>query len=419
MRLSFRVVTAAILCAVFAALSSCELVEPKVAVLWTDRPELAVYTELFNASQSRYKVEVFYREAPAQALVGAKEYPDLVVGSWLKSASTRTLFRPLDYFFEELLLSETSFYSKLLALGNIDGKQYLLPVSFNLPALIFSRENASLIPSPFTLSLDEIRELGKAHNVETDGAFTRMGFSPRWNDEFLFVAASLFGASFREGTPLAWDKGALEKAVAYLKEWTTDANRSAAAEDDFEFKYLYDPPHKLASSGRILFAYISSAALFTVPAEGRAVIDFRWIAKDSAIPVAEGSAYLGICKRGKARNAADAFVQWLYKEETQRKILEQSKKLRLNESVFGIAGGFSALRSVNEDIYPLFYPGLLGHVPPAEYLSPPNILPKDWTTLKLRVVLPYLHDRVRVSNDVKVQSLEDRISEWYRLNPNR
>jgi ABC-type glycerol-3-phosphate transport system substrate-binding protein len=419
MNSSFRVGSAAILSVLLATLSSCEFVEPKIAVLWTDRPEFAVYAELFNASQSRYKLEAFYREAPAQALVGAEEYPDLVVGSWLKSASTRALFRPLDYFFEELLLTETGFYPKLLALGNIDGKQYLLPVSFNIPALIFSRENASLIPSPFTLSLDEIRSLGKAHNVLTDGAFTRMGFSPRWNDEFLFVAASLFGTSFREGTPLAWDKGALEKAVTYLREWTSDANRDTTAEDDFEFKYLYDPPHKLASSGRILFAYITSADLFTVPEERRATLDFRWIAKDAAIPVAEGAAYLGVCKRGKARSAADAFVQWFYKEETQRRILERSKRLRLNESVFGIAGGFSALRAVNDDIYPLFYPGLLGHVPPAEYLSPPNILPKDWTNLKLRVVLPYLHDRVRVDEASKVQSLENRISEWYRLNPPR
>ena len=402
-----------------ALLVSCEFVEPKVAVLWTDRPEFALYAELFNASQSRYKLEVFYREAPAQALVGAKEYPDLVVGSWLKSASTRALFRPLDYFFEELLLTETAFYPKPLALGNIDGKQYLLPVSFNIPALIFSRENASLVPSPFTLSLDEVRELGKAHNEASAGSFTRMGFSPRWNDEFLFVAASLFGTSFREGSPLAWDKGALDKAVTYLREWTTDANRDTTAEDDFEFKYLYDPPHKLASSGRILFAYITSADLFTVPDERRANLDFRWIAKDAAIPVTEGAAYLGVCKRGKARNASDAFVQFLYKEETQRRILEQSKRLRMNESVFGIAGGFSALRAVNDEIFPLFYPGLLGHVPPAEYLSPPNILPKDWTTLKLRVVLPYLHDRVRVTDDAKVRSLEDRISEWYRLNPAR
>ena len=402
-----------------ALLVSCEFVEPKVAVLWTDRPEFALYAELFNASQSRYKLEVFYREAPAQALVGAKEYPDLVVGSWLKSASTRALFRPLDYFFEELLLTETAFYPKPLALGNIDGKQYLLPVSFNIPALIFSRENASLVPSPFTLSLDEVRELGKAHNEASAGSFTRMGFSPRWNDEFLFVAASLFGTSFREGSPLAWDKGALDKAVTYLREWTTDANRDTTAEDDFEFKYLYDPPHKLASSGRILFAYITSADLFTVPDERRANLDFRWIAKDAAIPVTEGAAYLGVCKRGKARNASDAFVQFLYKEETQRRILEQSKRLRMNESVFGIAGGFSALRAVNDEIFPLFYPGLLGHVPPAEYLSPPNILPKDWTTLKLRVVLPYLHDRVCVTDDAKVRSLEDRISEWYRLNPAR
>ncbi|GAB1481866.1 extracellular solute-binding protein [Treponema sp.] len=398
---------------------SCELTEPRVAVLWTDRPEFAVYAEHFNATQSRYKLEIYYRSTPALSLSEAKTFPDLVVGSWLKSSSTRALFRPLDYFFESLLLNETAFYPKMLSLGNIDGKQYLLPVSFNLPALIFSRENASLVSTPFTLPLDEIKTLGKNYNQEKAGSFTRMGFSPRWNDEFLFVTASLFGSSFREGSPLNWDALSMEKAISYLRTWTAEANKNTAAEDDFEFKYLYDPEPKLASSGRILFAYITSSDLFTVPEEARAALDFRWVSKDDTIPVTEGSAFLGICKRGKAPGAAEAFVQWFYKEENQRQLLELSKKYRTNETVFGLAGGFSSLKSVNEQIFPQFYPSLLGHVPPAEYLSTPNILPRNWMTLKQRVVLPYLHDRVRSASDTKTKALEERLADWNRQNKNR
>jgi ABC-type glycerol-3-phosphate transport system substrate-binding protein len=414
--LAAAVLATAVLAAAFLA-AGCELTEPQTAVLWTDRPELVAYAELFNASQARYKVEAYYRAAPARALAGAKDMPDIVVGSWLKGASTRSLFRPLDYFFEDLLLAEPAFYPKLLALGNIDGKQYLLPVSFNLPALIFSRDNSPLVATAFTLTLDQIRDLGKAYNELNAGSFLKMGFSPRWNDEFLFVAAALYGAAFREGSPLAWDASALEKAVAYLRAWTADANRDVAAEDEFAFKYMYDPAAKLAGSGRILFAYLPSQDLFTVSEDRRAGLDFRWIAKDESIPVIEGAAYLGLCKGSRARSAADAFVQWFYKEETQRAILESARGFRTNETVFGVADGFSALRAVNEQIFPRYYPGLLGHVPPADYLEPPNILPKDWIDLKQKVILPYLHEKARAAAGTPVAGLEERLAEWYRLNP--
>jgi ABC-type glycerol-3-phosphate transport system substrate-binding protein len=386
--------------------------------MWTDRPEFVSYVEHFNASQSRYKLEVFYKEAPAQALSNTEDVPDIVVGSWLKSASTRAFFSPMDFFFEDLLLIESSFYPALLKLGNIEGKQYLLPVSFNIPALIFSRENSAIIAKSFTLSPDDVKTLGKTYNERKDAYFARMGFSPRWDDEFLFVFATLHGASFREGAPLAWDDSALERAINEVRAWTTEANGDAAAEDDFSFKYLYDPAPKLAAGGRILFAYMTSDRLFTVPEESRSALDFRWIAHNAAIPVAEGSTYLGLCKKGKAKNAANAFVQWFYKEETQRQLLDMSKRYRTNETVFGIAGGFSAIKTVNEQIFPAFYPGLLGHVPPEDYLMAPNILPKDWTTLKRRVVLPYLRDRCGAGGK-SAASLASRIADWYRENPKR
>lgn len=406
--------------ACFALLASCGLGEQRAAVMWTDRPEFVAYAEHFNATQSRYKLEVFYKDAPAQALEGAENVPDIVVGSWLKSASTRAYFTPLDFFFEDLLLIEGSFYPSLLKLGNLEGKQYLLPVSFNIPALIFSRENSSIVAKSFTLSPDDAKNLGKAYNERKDAYFVRMGFSPRWNDEFLLILATLYGASFREGAPLAWDNNALERAIAVVRSWTAEANGDASAEDEFAFKYLYDPAPRLAADGRILFAYMTSDRLFTIPEESRASLDFRWIARDSAIPVYEGATYLGMCKKGKARTAAAAFVQWFYKEDTQRQLLESSKKYRTMESVFGLADGFSAVKSVNEQIYPVFYSGLLGHVPPADYISAPNILPKDWTTLKRRVVLPYLHDRTGPEGEkVRETTLDARIAEWYRQNPRK
>jgi ABC-type glycerol-3-phosphate transport system substrate-binding protein len=387
------------------------------AVLWTDRPEFALYAEYFNAAQGDYKIETRYFEEAAQHLTGKdSNHPDIVAGSWLKSAATRSLFRPLDKLFKKNRLSRESFYPPLLALGNIDDKQYLLPVAFNIPTLVFAQDKGELLSSPFTLTLPEIKALGKSYNIETNGVYSRMGFSPAWDDDFLFVSAVLAGASFQEASPLTWDNDALERSLAYVESWIREANTGIQAEDDFSFKYFYDPPAKLVISGRVLFFYMPSSDLFTLSQEQGANLDFRWIAGEDTIPISEDMVYYGIYRQSRAQKAAEAFTQWFFREETQRLFLEAGKNNRLNETRFGIANGFSALRTVTEQVFPQFYPSLLGHMPPGRFLSPPNILPRNWTAMKERVILPYLHDRIRATGRGDIRSLDRRLSDWNRLN---
>ncbi|GHV25562.1 lipoprotein [Spirochaetia bacterium] len=397
-------------------LSSCAK-SSTTAVLWTDRPEFALYAEYFNAAQGDYKIETRYFESPARQLTDKDSSPpDIVAGNWLKSAATRSLFRPLDKFFKKERLSRESFYPPLLALGNIDGKQYLLPVAFNIPTLIFARDKGEILSNPFTLGLEEAKALGKSYNVETKGVYSRMGFSPSWDDDFLFVNAVLGGASFREASPLTWDNDALERSLAYVESWIREANTDIQAEDDFSFKYFYDPPAKLVTSGRVLFFYLPSSVLFTLSQEQRANLDFRWIAGEDTIPISEDMVYYGIYRHSRAQKAAEAFTLWFFREETQRLFLEEGKNKRLLETRFGIANGFSALRTVTEQVFPQFYPSLLGHMPPGSFLSPPNILPRNWIAIKERVILPYLHDRIRATGRGDVRSLDRRLSDWNRLN---
>ncbi|MCL2479465.1 MAG: hypothetical protein FWF22_08180, partial [Treponema sp.] len=333
-------------------------------------------------------------------------------------ASTRQLFRPLDDLFPGDSAEWSSFYPRLLALGKIDGRQYLLPVSFNIHAMVFSSSQNHIMPNPFTIDMEEIMELGKAYNVETNGVYTRMGFTPSWNDEFLFLAATLFNAGFRESSPIAWDPAALERSMVWIQKWITEANTSQQAEDDFLFKYCYDPPAKLVSSGRILFAFMDSSELFTLPEERRVNMDFRWIEENDTINLDEGAVYYGIHKKTKAVNAALAFTRWFFNTDTQRLLLEASNSKRFLETSFGIGGGFSAMRPVTEQIFPLFYPSLLGRMPPESFLTPPAILPQNWMEIKDKVILPYMRDRIRSASTDEITSLERRITDWSRINSN-
>jgi ABC-type glycerol-3-phosphate transport system substrate-binding protein len=393
-------------------LTSCNI--NKTAQIWTDRSEFALYGELFNASQNQYKVAVRYVEFPAME-IKKQNNPDLIVASWLKNGSTSSNFKSLDNLFGNKKLSRNLFYPKILSVGRIDRNQYLLPVSFNIPALIFSKSKAQSLSNQFTVDFDEIKKLGKEYNTVNWGAYTRLGFSPLWNDNFLLSAAMLFGASFKDANPLAWDAAALEKSMVFINKWTNEINTSTQAEDDFTFRYFFEPPEKLIQSGRILFSYIESDDLFLMSEESKNLLDFRWVMEQNKIAVAENLVYLGMPKRVKSKRAAKAFIVWFFNFESQRRILEYTRANRINESIFGICGGFSSLNVVTEQIYPLFYPELLGRMPPSDFFTNTAILPANWVIIKERVVMPYLNDRARKERADESYPLERRLADWMRI----
>ena len=384
------------------------------AQIWTDRPEFALYGEYFNTVQNQYKVSVKYVEFPA-AEITRKNSPDLIVASWLRNSSTGTIFTSLNNMFGSKKLTRGIFYSRLLAVGRIDRNQYLLPVSFNIPALIFSRDRVQELSSQFTIDFDELKRLSRNYNSMNRGVYARMGFSPLWDKNFLYNTAMLSGASFREANPLAWDSAMLERSMVFINNWTNEINTSNQAEEDFTFRYFFEPPERLIQNGRILFSYMESDDLFLLRDDRKNNLDFRWIMEQNRIPVIEDTIYMGIPKRAKSEAAAKAFIQWFFKVETQRILLEYSKANRINENIFGICGGFSSLSAVTEQVYPLFYPELLGRMPPSEHFALPNMLPANWIVLKDRVVLPYLSDRARVEKADEAYPLERRLSDWMRM----
>lgn len=405
-------------------LASCAGNKTEIMTIWTDRSEFVSYAELFNASQSQYKAVVEYRDNPAEALINTDTPPDVVVGPWLKGEKARAKLIQLDYLFNEIRINQSLFYRPLLELGNVKGRQYLLPVSFNLPAVIFSKDRQSQVTDNFFISLDRIKELSKEFNTEKNGSLTRMGFSPRWSPEFLYILTRMFGAQYEEGGRLfTWNAKGLAEAIDYVRDWSVSVNGSLSAENDYQFKNLYDPPYRQVTSGRAMFSYVSSRDLLILPADKVASIDFRWITRNDLTPVDDGMIYLGICKRAKELEAAEAFLIWFFNEKNQRAMLQRKADLGLMDRNFGIADGFSSLRPVNEKTFPLFYPNLLGHLPALESLMAPRILPNEWDTLKSGILMPWLIETASLptagsgnTGQTAAVTLETRIQDWQKSN---
>ncbi|MCR4578941.1 MAG: ABC transporter substrate-binding protein [Treponema sp.] len=404
---------------VLLAFSGCRKSRPSEehrVVIWTSCSEFAQYIELFNSIHKDNRAILVYKDNSALSLPPAKDelLPDIIVDSWLRTDNLKRNFRSLDYLFDNQLLKSDIFYPQLLESGKKNHSQYLLPVSFNLPAIIFSNENKDLITDNYTLTLQQIREIASPFNQKNkNGNYTRMGFTVLNNADFSYLATKLNGVHFHdEKGQIAWNESKLNETAGLLKEWIETENTSVQVEDDFAFKYLFMPNYRQVTSGRTLFAYTESASLFKMLKEQDFDIDYRWIVQDKKIPISDGFIMMGIYKDCTNQVGATEFIRWFFQSESQRQILERKEAMALETEIFGISGGFSALRDVTEHILPVFYNHLLTNLPPTQMLTVPQILPPRWDSYKTQVVEPYLRNAISASDPATIPSISDLEQEW-------
>ncbi len=388
----------------------------KTVVIWTDRAEVVSYVEYFNVVQDKAKAIVVYKENLASAFPPASDEkkPDVLISSFLKNSRIKKNFAPLEAVLGRFQVDTSLIYSPLLDFGKSDGKQYLLPLSFNLPAVIFDESKAPLVSETGLLEFSRLKETSVVFNEKNaSGVYTKMGFAPSWNQEFLYEYVKSHGANIKEkGNAISWNEENLNKSVEDLKNWTSEKNTSTSSEQDFSFKYLYMPVRKQVLSGKCLFAYTTSDKFFSLPQEQTSEIDFKWLSNGGKICIEDEIVMLGVYRKSvNTRNAFD-FIIWLFNEDTQKNLLERSRNMHLDITSFGICNGFSSLKSVNERILPSYYKNLLGNLPDESSILCPEPLPERWKSLKERVVIPCLSDSTKTDSDVQPKTMEELLSSW-------
>lgn len=405
----------ALLLSVFITLLllSCSRKTDNRTVIWASSPEFAQYIELFNRTHPDNNVVLVYKENPADSLPPARDeaVPDIIAGPYLRNDKTWLNFKSLEFLFDRSILSSEDFYTQLLDAGKQHGRKYLLPVSFNLPCVMFASENRELVTNNYTLTLDQIREISAGFNKQNkNGAYTRMGFTPLSYPDFPYLVARLFNVNFRvEKGNVVYNNLALKDTIDYLRNWSDSANQSVQTEDDFAYKYLFMPEYRQATSGRCLFSYTTSDQLFRFMHDEDEEIDYRWIYKGDSIPVEDSFVMMGIYDRAENVVGATEFISWFLQSENQKAILDRKAKANLDTEKFGIAGGFSAVREVNDRILPLYYTKLLSNLPPSQMITVPEKLPAKWDSYKEIVIEPYIN--AAVHSDVLPEMLP-YIREW-------
>lgn len=397
--------------------SSCSQKEDKEnrIVIWTSNSEFAQYIELFNKTHKSEKAVLVYKENPALSLPPAKDElaPDIIVGSWLRNDAPQKNFKNLNYLFNNKKLTSDIFYPQLLESGKKHNIQYLLPVSYNLPAIIFANYNKNNVSDSYILSFNQIRSTAAAYNTKNaKGAYTKIGFTPLNNSDFLYLATKLNDVNFHEEKKrIVYDEEKLKQTAIALKEWVEKENGSSQIEEDFAFKYLFMPTYRQVTSDRTLFSYMTSDQLFKVMKNQNLGIDYRWIVEDKKIPIEDSFIMMGIYSKASNQIGATEFISWFFQSENQRAILERKENLNLDVEQFGIAGGFSAVRDVTEHVLPLYYTELLTNLPPAPMLSVPQKLPARWENYKDLVVESYIKGVIKEGPEL-APTIADLEKEW-------
>ena len=104
------------------------------------------------------------------------------------------------------------------------------------------------------IELEELKASSATFNKAKGKVFSRMGFSPRWEPEFLILVAELMGADFTTASPLSWNSKSLRDAYSFLRSWSAESNGGIEAENDFNFKY-FKILRSLVLEGMLLCSY--------------------------------------------------------------------------------------------------------------------------------------------------------------------
>ncbi len=367
-------------------LVSCDQSATRVSTLWTNVPEMASYVEKFNASQRDWQILVEYKADPAGLLTSPGKKPDLVVARGLASSSVKDGLVPLDFLFDGGNLAKTSFYKGILDAGQQGDRFKLLPVSFDLPVLIFLKKAMPDLPG-FSLDLQTLKDLNSKFPVDPNQKPPRkVAFSPRWQSLSLTLL-QLQGSSFREGFQgtLAWDSEKLAQGLAVLQAWPSPGWDQGT---EFQRKYLQTDLVPPLVAGRVQFFSSTLSSFLARPWDERKDLDFRFIDQGGLVAATDSTVWTGIPSSSLTRGAAERFLAWFYRAETQKTLI---LKARTEDArAFGLAKGLSALVTPNAQALAEVWPEMAGRLPGPEQISFWGDLPVDWAVLKSSVLRPWL-----------------------------
>lgn len=313
-------------------------------------------------------IEQYNKVSPVKAIFVYNEdvlsqKGDIVIGRWLRGKDVQSNFFAIN--FSDKATNSRSDKSQ--------EKIYLIPISYDLPVLLFSQENHDFVYSQKksggnTITVDEARKIGLSFNKSSKGKISTIGFAPQSSDDFLY-----FLTKTRE--PQNWSANGLsyvDEAVEFIKGWAIQ-NGGVQEERNFVYKYLSQPNEKRVVSGRTLFAYTTISGESLVAGDNlfkkhnNGGIEYCYIVNDDGTyPVEDNLVMMGVLNSGNHAEAIK-FVEWYCKQYSVAKSISGQYKVYSQK-------------------------------------------PYNWEKIKRAVIIPYVKDAIAGK---KTPPIGNRYDEWY------
>lgn len=392
------------ICVLGLLLCTCAGLADESFIVWGDRPEYAAYIDYYNTLDPQHRGYFQYKEQIFPDHIDrTTPPPHVIIAEHIAYRGAKRVMRTIP---RSILNTPPpgTFYENILSVGTIGRSQRVIPLSFNIPIVIFNRNQSfEFLTSP-AVTLEQLRREAEQLNRYTDETLSRVGFAPQWDGHFLYLGTKAYGANYREDRQnnIRWNEQEIFEALRYFRNW----NRDIEEEDlsGFVERYLREPLHARVTDQRIGF-FVSD--LTTYSRLDFDQFDFRPLTNAQGIFIEENMTFIGMHRYRRNNAQAQQFVRWIIQQEAQNALIEHTEGYNID--IFGFANGLSTIKEISARTIPRYYPWLIGSTLGISSAFVPSQLPKYWHRIREEVLEPWLKNFL---NGVNQESIENEIVKW-------
>ncbi len=368
----------------FILIISCSNDGLKVVTLNSTLPEIVPFVEEFNKNNDDIKIilKLNVNETDCDLFIfrGQPEYNS---------------YDPLNvkHLFNDKIKRE-SFYTDILnSVIDNKGDIFLLPLTFDLPGLIYNRDNII-----HTMNIDS----------EDFMSNKKMIFSPFWDNNFILwyyltsVPNFILQDSYLDSEEFIKSANNIN-SLLYKRDDKWD-------ETQFNKKYMHLSPEILIKQSIIDYYFYHLSDYIALNPESNRQLSFSSLSRNSLITIIDEMTYVGINKNSKNIKEAEEVLTWMFQDKNQTEFIRRNYTESGLYKMFN--GELSTLKTVTRNTLPTYYPRLNELIPNSEMITTPSNLPKLWDSLKLEAFMPIFRDIKTFPEDTWTKKYFKYYKDW-------
>ncbi|MEM5947394.1 hypothetical protein WKV44_02445 [Spirochaetia bacterium 38H-sp] len=376
-----------LICTLGFLIYSCNTgVDYSIRVL-TNIEQTTLWAELFMAEHPMEKVELVFEDDISLYLSQHNDIDLVITDTTLE----HSYFLPYPNK-NNRIADGKRFYSGILKMpGNSDGIKFF-PISFDLPIFVAKKDSFTDYSDGILIDIKSAKKMAAEKTMIKNNKLKDPVFFPVFSDDFIMDSLHLFKVNFvkANNNKIIWDNRELEAFTDFIADWYIASKTDYTIAKNYGDKYLRLPQEQCILQDRTGMMYMRLSDFFSIREESREKLDFKFLSGDSIVPATGRLVYAAVPVRSKKQDISELFLNWLFDQDTQKRIIEYTKEQGL--PFFGMAGGLSSITEISEAVFPIAYRELAGKIPESEHImfSPPQ--EEDIKKFIEKKLLPWLDE---------------------------